>query len=147
LLVAATLIAAFVRCGRQPAGERACYLTEPREAATQLVADRLLLAVGAMCAVGNALFVGLFTVLLPAYGTAVWHDSTLAGVLIAAGAGGGMLGTVLYGRLGVRLGRWATFSGCFLLCGPPTFPSPSRSIRIPWCSSCWSRSSAWAKGR
>jgi hypothetical protein len=66
LLVAATLIAAFVRCGRQPAGERACYLTELREAATQLVADRLLPAVGAMCAVSNALFVGLFTVLLPA---------------------------------------------------------------------------------
>lgn len=120
LLVGALVPAAPRSTSGGVAGVRG-YLIDLRDAATRLRGDRLLLAVGTVAAVTNALFVGLFSVLLPAYGALVWHSSVLVGAAIAAVGVGGLLGAALYGWFGARLPRLGTFAGCFLLCGPPNF--------------------------
>ncbi|WP_245976468.1 MFS transporter [Amycolatopsis palatopharyngis] len=97
------------------------YLGDLRDAMIRLRGDRLLFAIGIVVAVTNALFVGLASVLLPAYGSLVWHNSALVGMAIAAVGVGGLLGAGLYGWLGAQLPRRMTFVGCFLLSGPPTF--------------------------
>ncbi|MBN6039446.1 MFS transporter [Amycolatopsis sp. 195334CR] len=128
LLDAATLVAAsalvgfFVPKGRSNGTrDQPGYLRELRESAVALRRDRLLLSLCLLCAGTNALGIGLFTVLLPAYGTMVWHDSTIVGLVIAASGAGGLLGSLLFGWLGPRWRRWPTFTACFLLCGPPAF--------------------------
>lgn len=127
LLVSAGLLAVFVprrRTGPDPAAAgtgTGGYLRDLREALTHLRGDRLLLVVAALCACTNAMHAGLASVLVPAYGKTVWHDSALAGTVIAALGAGGLAGTLLYGWLGPRTKRWPTFCGSFLLAGPPVF--------------------------
>ncbi|TQJ00708.1 MFS transporter [Amycolatopsis cihanbeyliensis] len=124
LFLAASLIALLVPARlaeRQDRRERQGYLADLREGARQLRGDHLLLWVAGLCAGINALFVGLYSVLVPAYGARVWQNSALVGVVIAAVGAGGLLGALLYGWLGGRFGRRAIFSGCFLLCGAPTY--------------------------
>ncbi|MBP2183277.1 MFS transporter [Amycolatopsis magusensis] len=121
LVLAAALVGFFVPRGQTSSRRGSGYLQELRESVVALRRDRLLLAVCLMCAATNALGIGLFTVLLPAYGTLVWHDSTLVGLVIAGSGAGGVLGSLLFGWLGRRWRRWPTYTLCFLLCGPPAF--------------------------
>ncbi|MFI6027575.1 MFS transporter [Amycolatopsis magusensis] len=121
LVLAAALVGFFVPRGQPSSRRGSGYLQELRESVVALRRDRLLLAVCLMCAATNALGIGLFTVLLPAYGTLVWHDSTLVGLVIAGSGAGGVLGSLLFGWLGRRWRRWPTYTLCFLLCGPPAF--------------------------
>ncbi|MGW7447449.1 MFS transporter [Kitasatospora sp. NPDC054795] len=125
LLTAAALVGLLVRpaaaAGREPAGGAHGYLRELKQAAEHFRRDRLLLVIGVQCAALNALTVGLLSVLLPAYGLTVWHDSTLVGVLIAASSGASILGTALYGWLGDGGRRWRVFAICSLVSGAPVF--------------------------
>ncbi|SFQ55504.1 Major Facilitator Superfamily protein [Amycolatopsis arida] len=129
LLVSALLVLACVPTRRVshhappviPSGRIRGYLGDLAETGRRLRADRLLLAVTGQCAAMNALLVGLLVVLVPAYGALVWHSSALVGAVIAALGAGGLLGALIYGWFGPRLGRWATFSAGFLLCGPPVY--------------------------
>lgn len=125
ILVGAILVGALVPATARTTGGAVSgvrgYFIDLRDAASRLRSDRLLVAIGAVVAVTNALFVGLFSVLLPAYGALVWHSSALVGAAIAAVGVGGLLGAALYGWFGARLPRLRTFIGCFLLCGPPTY--------------------------
>ncbi|MFB7629928.1 MFS transporter [Streptomyces sp. NPDC056149] len=120
LLVGLLVTGAPVGEGAAAAGARG-YLRELAKTAVQFRRDRLLLALGAACAAVNALTSGLLSVLLPAYGVSVWHNSTLVGVLIGAASGGSILGTVLYGWLSRGGQRWRTFSVCFLVSGAPVY--------------------------
>ncbi|KUL35393.1 hypothetical protein ADL22_27510 [Streptomyces sp. NRRL F-4489] len=126
-LVASALLVGLLVAGARPgsgasggAGVRG-YLRELAETGAQFRRDRLLLALGAACAASNALLSGLLSVLLPAFGVSVWHNSTLVGVLIATASGGSLLGTVLYGWRSRGGHRWRTFALCFLLSGAPVF--------------------------
>jgi predicted MFS family arabinose efflux permease len=125
ILIGAVLVGALVPASPRTAGGGVAgvrgYFLDLRDAMTRLRKDRLLGAIGAVVAVTNALFVGLFSVLLPAYGALVWHSSALVGAAIAAVGVGGLLGAALYGWFGARLPRLRTFVACFLLCGPPTY--------------------------
>ncbi|QFU90610.1 MFS transporter [Amycolatopsis sp. YIM 10] len=122
LVAAAALVGFFVPKGQSDSRRvKSGYLRELRESAVALRRDRLLLALCLLCAGTNALGIGLFTVLLPAYGTMVWHDSTIVGLVIAASGAGGLLGSLVFGWLGPRWRRRPTFTICFLLCGPPAF--------------------------
>lgn len=60
-------------------------------------------------------------VLIPAYGTRIWHSSTQVGIVVAAIGGGGLLGTILYGWVGHRFRRWSVTACGFLLFGGPTY--------------------------
>lgn len=84
LLVSAVLVATVVRVratasatDEESSPAHQGYLAELRAGLRGLRADRLLLTIAGLAAPVNALFTGLFTVLLPAYGTRVWHNSTL----------------------------------------------------------------------
>ncbi|MFK0295206.1 MFS transporter [Streptomyces sp. NPDC090442] len=126
LVVSALLVGLLVTGGPATAGGGDTagvrgYLRELGETVTQFRRDRLLLAIGGACAAVNALTSGLLSVLLPAYGVSVWHNSTLVGVLIGTASGGSILGTVLYGWLSRGAHRWRTFSVCFLLSGAPVY--------------------------
>ncbi|WP_043716949.1 MFS transporter, partial [Kutzneria sp. 744] len=125
LLSAAVLVGLLVRVrpavNLAPAPSTRAYLRELRQAAEHFRQDRLLLVIGVQCAALNAVTVGLLSVLLPAYGLTVWHNSTLVGVLIAASSGASILGTALYGWLGDGGHRWRVFATCSLISGAPVF--------------------------
>jgi len=140
LLVSAALVGLFVKGVATGGGERSGrersggeqdggaggsgvrgYLSELAETAVQFRRDRLLLVLGASCAAVNALTGGLLSVLLPAYGVTVWHNSTLVGIVIAMACGGSILGTALYGWLSGGGHRWRTFTVCNLISGAPVF--------------------------
>ncbi|PKW16242.1 MFS transporter [Saccharopolyspora spinosa] len=122
LLLAAVFVGVFVRVRPVSGGHSAAgYLQELREALGYLRRDRLLVVLGASNASSNALTTGLLSVLLPAFGVLVWHNSTLVGVLIGAASGGSMLGTALYALRGTGRHRWRTFAVCGLISGPPVY--------------------------
>ncbi|WP_051858261.1 MFS transporter [Streptomyces cellulosae] len=124
LLTAAALVSLLVRPAavvREPAGGARGYLRDLKQAAEHFRQDRLLLVIGVQCAALNAVVVGLLSVLLPAYGLTVWHNSTLVGVLIATSSGASILGTALYGWLGDGGHRWRVFAICSLVSGAPVF--------------------------
>jgi MFS family permease len=97
------------------------YFRDLRDAVSRLRADNLLLVICCAAAASNALTAGLLSVLVPAYGLQVWHDSPLVGAIVAAAGAGSLVGTILYGWLGHRLNRWATYAGSFVLCGAPVY--------------------------
>lgn len=121
LLVAAVLVAVFVRVPRTRGSGGTSYLQELREALAYLRRDRLLVVLGASNASANALTAGLLSVLLPAFGVLVWHDSTLVGVIIGAASGASVLGTACYALWGSGGHRWRTFAFCGLVSGPPVY--------------------------
>lgn len=128
LAAAASLIAVFVHCGRSARRREADaatgirgYLAESRLGIVTLWRDPLLRSVAMFAAGTNALFVAMSSVLIPAFGNTVWHDSTQAGLVIAAFGAGVLLGTLFYGWLGARLPRRPTFCAAFLISGPPVF--------------------------
>lgn len=123
LVTSAVLVALCVRTepGTHASSASRGYLRELRAAAACFSRDRLLLVIGAACAAANALTVGLLSVLLPAYGLTVWHNSTLVGVLIGAASGSSILGTALYGWLSDGSHRWLTFALSFLFSGAPVY--------------------------
>lgn len=125
LMVSAGLIAVFCRVpGAPPAsGEPATrtYFADLKSGVRHLASDRLLLALGGVCAVTNALGIGFVSVLLPSYGLTVWHSSVVIGLLIAAASAGSIVGTLLYGWRGTRFRRRTLFAGGLLISGAPIY--------------------------
>jgi len=107
--------------GQADTGAVRKYVTDLRAGIRWLRRDRLMITISVLVALVNALFTGLSAVLIPAYGTRVWHSSTQVGILIAAIGGGALLGTVLYGWIGHRFGRRSVYTGSFLLFGGPIY--------------------------
>ncbi|MEU5695590.1 MFS transporter [Actinosynnema sp. NPDC020468] len=97
------------------------YLDDLRTGVRHLLRDRLLVALGGVSAVSNALGIALVSVFLPAYGVTVWHSSLMVGFLIAAASAGSIVGTVLYGWRGAGVGRRRLFAGGLLLSGAPIY--------------------------
>lgn len=97
------------------------YFSELSAGLRWLRKDRLLFAIGALAAVVNALLAGMSGVLLPAYGTRVWHSSTQVGLVVAAIGTGGVLGTMLYAWIGDRISRWAVCAGSILFFAGPMY--------------------------
>lgn len=128
LLGAATLVGLLVHSGLGVTADTAVqgggmrrYLADLRVGLSWLRRDRLLFTIGALSAFVNALLAGMSAVLLPAYGTRVWHSSTQVGLVVAAIGAGGVLGTMLYAWLGHRFSRWSVYAGSFLLFAGPTY--------------------------
>lgn len=93
-------------------------------------------AVIVLVVVTNAIDAAGMTVLKPLYAAGHDDDGALLGLLVAFFAGGALTGAALYGAIGHRLPRRATFVVCFVLAGLP------RTSR--WPSTCRCRScSRW----
>ena len=124
---AALLVAVFCRPAREDSksdrveSEKRDYFDDIRTGVRHLAHDRLLLALGGVSAVSNALGIALVSVLLPAYGVTVWHSSLMVGILIAAASAGSIVGTVLYGWRGARVGRRRLYATGLLLSGAPIY--------------------------
>jgi MFS family permease len=103
------------------AGGARGYFRDLGDAARRLKADRVLLVICYAAAASNALTAGLLSVLIPAYGLQVWHNSPLVGAIVAAAGAGSLVGAILYGWLGHRFDRWATYACSFILCGAPVY--------------------------
>lgn len=81
--------------------------------------ERLLLVVAATVAVTNFLESPLYAVALPVYVKRTFGSAVDLGVLMAAVGGGAMVGAIVFGALGARLPRRATFTAAFIVLGLP----------------------------
>lgn len=135
LVVSAGLIAVFCRApgAPQPSGAPTGrgYLADLENGVRHLASDRLLLALGGVCAVTNALGIGFVSVLLPSYGLTVWHSSVVVGLLIAAASAGSIAGTLLHGWRGARFRRRTLFAGGLLLSGAPIYLVVAANPPVP----------------
>jgi MFS family permease len=106
------------------------YLANLREGMRYVRGDRLLRAMIGMLVLTNGIDAGLGGVLYPAYGTQVLHSSVLVGAMVTAVGVGAVCGAIVYGWVGHRLSRWATYVTAFAIVGTPRFallalePSP-----------------------
>jgi predicted MFS family arabinose efflux permease len=77
--------------------------------------DRLLRALAVGLALTNAMFNPLFAVVLPVYTRATTGSATDLGLLLTAEGLGALIGALLFGVIGHRLPRRATWIGAFLI--------------------------------
>jgi MFS family permease len=129
LLVSASLVLTLLPTAPR-ATKTAGYLANLREGMRYVRGDRLLRAMIGMLMLTNGIDYGLSGVLYPAYGSQVLHSSALVGAMITALGVGAVCGAVVYGWIGHRLSRWATYVTAFSVVGAPRFallalePSP-----------------------
>ena len=83
--------------------------------------DRLIFALFAFDSILNFLGYPIFFVVLPVYASRVLGSPVALGVLLAGFGGGSLVGALLYGAVGHRLPRRATFIWSFLLSSLPFF--------------------------
>lgn len=131
LLVSASLVLCLLPATRTAANpDDGGYLAKLKEGLRYVRGDKLLRAMIGMLMLTNGIDYGLSGVLYPAYGTQVLHSSTLIGVMITAVGAGALFGTIVYGWIGHRFSRWATYLAAFAVVGAPRFavlalePSP-----------------------
>jgi MFS family permease len=125
--VSAALVAWAVPGRREPAREVATpragrYVAELREGWVLLRRDRLLLTVVLSFTVLNALGEPLFRVILPVIASERPGGAVDLGLLLAAFAGGGLVGTALFGAVGHRAPRRRWYAGAFLVVAATTVP-------------------------
>lgn len=70
-------------------------------------------------------------VLKPVYAKTITPDGAIYGVMLACFAFGALSGSGLYGWIGHRLPRRATFIVCFVLCGPPPYIAMALNVPVP----------------
>jgi len=91
------------------------YLDELLAGLRFLRRDSLLLTLALSLAITNFLSAPFFAVLLPVYAKGIYGHATALGLLIAAGGVGSVLGAVVFGTIGHRLPRRATWILGFVL--------------------------------
>jgi MFS family permease len=119
-LVAASLVAGFVRVRNDPVPARSGYFERLGEGFRYVRKDRLILAMISTVTLMNALDAGLSTVLQPAF-AADLRSSVLLGELMGVFGLGAAAGSLVYGWCGSHWCRWSTFATCALLAGAPRF--------------------------
>jgi MFS family permease len=120
-VVSAALVAFAVpaTAAPTPSGPRGGYVAELLDGWRFVRGERLVLAIVLTIAITNCLDAPLFSVLLPVYANTVLGSAVSLGLIVAAFGGGSMVGAVVYGAVGHRLPRRATFVGSFFLVGLP----------------------------
>lgn len=109
------------REAREPALEETAerpvrrYLAELGEGFRFVRQDRLLFTMIATVTITNLLDSPLFAVVLPAYAQKELGNAQALGVIISAGAVGSVAGALLFGALGHRLPRRATYLAAWVL--------------------------------
>jgi MFS family permease len=117
--ISASMVALLIRTPhiKPPETARGKYLDELRDGLKFLRRDHLLLALMVSIMLTNGLDAAYSSVVRPVYVDQVWGDAFDLGLLIAANATGAILGAIIYGAIGHRLPRHATFVTMFMLTG------------------------------
>lgn len=97
------------------------YLSQLAEGFAFLRSDRLLMGIAAMVLVTNLVDQAYSAVLLPVWVRDELGSAAALGAIFGVFGAGAVLGNTVFGWLGPRLPRHATYSLCFLLCGCPRF--------------------------
>lgn len=91
------------------------YGRELQEGLRFLRLDRLVVSLAIGSAFGNFLAAALFTVILPVYARASFGTAVDLGLMLSMVGGGALLGTLLYGAIGLRYSRRTVYVTSFLL--------------------------------
>ncbi len=97
--------------------ETADYLGQIRQGIGFILRDRLILSIVVIVMITNFLDSAFSAVVRPVYVDRIFRSAVPLGLMIAANAGGGVLGALLFGWIGQRLPRYATFVSMFFLTG------------------------------
>jgi MFS family permease len=95
--------------------QRARYWDELVDGLRFLRGDQLLLAIVATVMITNFLDAAFGGVILPVYVNQVFGNALNLGLIIAASGGGAVLGAIIFGAIGHRLPRHATYVAMFVL--------------------------------
>ncbi|MFF1559257.1 MFS transporter [Streptomyces sp. NPDC058279] len=124
----ALLVAAFLRGVPAAEPQRAAgkisfagYRAELAEGWAFVTRSRLLLGITVMVMTTNGLDQGWSSVLLPVHGREALGGPTAIGLVVSLFGGSALLGALLYGMWGERVGRRTVFAVAFLLCGAPRY--------------------------
>lgn len=125
-VVSAALVAAAVPQVRASAIGEATdngrgYLAELSEGLRFVWASPLLLSLVFLATAGNLLDAPLQAVILPVYAEEVFGTVVGLGAILGGFGAGALAGTLLFGALGHRLPRRATFLVCYVLVGPAAY--------------------------
>ncbi len=121
-LVAGTVPRSSAATSTAVPGETRSYLAELRAGLDFIRGDRLLATLIVSFTLLNALGEPLFGVVLPVYARRIYGSAVDLGFMLAAFAGGGLLGTALFGVWGHRLSRRSLYIGGFLLVSLALWP-------------------------
>lgn len=120
VIVAMAVPASPKETARQVANSRLRrYVDDLQEGIRFLRYDRLIVSLAIGSAFGNFLAAALFTVILPVYARASFGTAVDLGLMLSAVGCGALLGTLLYGVIGLRCSRRAVYIGSFLLSSTP----------------------------
>ena len=116
-VVSAGLVVLFVNvpAARPAAMPRGKYFRELGDGLRFLVRDRLILALVIFVMVTNSFDAAYSSVIRPVYVEQVFGNALDLGLIIAMNGGGAVLGAIIYGAVGHRLPRHATFVSMFML--------------------------------
>jgi MFS family permease len=91
------------------------YLDELLEGLRLIRGDALVLSIVVIVMATNFLDAAFGGVVLPVYVNEVFNNAVNLGLIVAASGGGAVLGGLVYGMIGHRLPRHATFAATFVL--------------------------------
>ncbi len=117
--VSALLVAVAVPARRARAEEgereaRGSYFAELRDGLRFIRADRLILAIGVTVMLTNCLDAAWGMVVLPVYAREAFGSAVALGLLLGASGGGAVVGALIFGAIGHRLPRRATYIWAFV---------------------------------
>ena len=117
--ISAAMVAVLIKAPRikPPETAHGKYSDELRGGLRFLRRDHLLLALTFTIMLTNGLDAAYASVVRPVYVDQVWGSAFDLGLLIAVNAAGAILGAIVYGAIGHRLPRHATFVTMFMLTG------------------------------
>jgi MFS family permease len=104
---------------RDEPGDREGYLTELWAGLRSIRCDRLIFTIVVAAVAFNFLDSPVFSVVLPVYAERFFGSAVALGTMLAGFGGGALLGAVLYGAVGHRLSRRATFMVALAVLGLP----------------------------
>jgi MFS family permease len=115
--ISAALVAVSIHAPRPKPQETAPtrYIEELRNGLKFLGGHRLIQMMVLVVMVTNFVDAAFAGVLMPVYANRVWGTAVDLGLIIAVSGGGSVLGAILYGALGRRVSRYATFVGMFVV--------------------------------
>lgn len=129
--VSAAIVLRLVPAPPKVDRERTRYLSDLREGLRYLREDRTVRAVVLLCLTTNMLDAGFGGVMMPYYAREVLGDPRVLGLVAGVMSGAALAGALLFGAIGQRLPRRATFFVAYLVCGCPRFFAVALEMPVP----------------
>jgi len=115
----------------RPGSPLSDYFQQLRDGFAFAGRERLLRAVVLMVVVTNFLDAAFLMVLLPVYSDRDLGGAVSFGLLVGAGGGGALIGSLIFGLIGDRLPRRPTFIVAFTLAGGPFYLALAAGLPLP----------------